>query len=118
MAGHRQRWRGLGLWQVEQRGPRFLWHIMTGGILVTGLVLVDVIGWSRCQSLEAGSELLKAAFVDLDARSTKVLGMDDDNGIVVVALLMGFDLLYIHIFKTSAVYRKHRDGITHQPADA
>ena len=27
LAGHRHRWRGPGLWQIEQRGPRSLWHI-------------------------------------------------------------------------------------------
>ena len=70
------------------------------GILVMGFVLVDVIGWSRCQSLEARTQLVKAAFVDLDARSGTVLGMEDDDGIVVVALLVGFDLLYIHVQKT------------------
>ena len=50
------------------------------GILVMGFVLVDVIGWSRCQSLEARTQLVKAAFVDLDARSGTVLGMEDDDG--------------------------------------
>ena len=54
--------------------------------------------------------MLKATFADfdLDARPGKMLGMDND-----VALPMRFDLLYIHIRRISALYKRYEIDATH-----
>ena len=41
MAGQRQRCRGDGLWQVGQRGLRFLWHMLVDRLCL----VVGELGW-------------------------------------------------------------------------
>ena len=75
--------------------------------------MVNVVGCSRCQSLEAGSLLAKAAFVDLDARSGTVLGME-----MMLHCWWDSTCSIYTLPQTSTFHRRHKIGATHHPVDA